>query len=379
MKTFNTNDTYRVSHKDKNQKQNIDYKVLTRLYTPIIGCNATGLYLVLESELSLNKGKKDKPTILRLIQLSGLSKLDSFNNELKKLEDNNLVVIQGNKEDGKDFRFILNPCRKATDLLNDEKFKNKLITLTGEKYVKQVENYFLDDDNDDDDQYQDIRDVILNSEPKDEEIFDVLYQKYPVASQSWVIDNKTKQEVLRLKKLFKLKYDEIENAMLNTFVTDGDVTKIDLDKLNDFISSKYQEKKPIDVVSLFEKERSLNYYEKLAGHLLPRERDMILELLDTYRISEGILNTIINYYYQYAPNKSGNPKNYFIKIIEGMQLQNVKTTEDAINYFKENNARRQKYLQNENELPKDEIVDNKKEVKENNEDVEELLKLLGDL
>ena len=58
MFTFSTLDTYKISHGKKSEKFTVDYKVLVRLYEPIIGSIALSLYLTLESEFSLNKYSK---------------------------------------------------------------------------------------------------------------------------------------------------------------------------------------------------------------------------------------------------------------------------------------------------------------------------------
>ena len=49
MYTFATLDTYKITHEKKNEKFTIDYKVLLRLYAPIIGSTALSLYLLLET------------------------------------------------------------------------------------------------------------------------------------------------------------------------------------------------------------------------------------------------------------------------------------------------------------------------------------------
>ena len=63
MYTFATLDTYKITHEKKDEKFTIDYKVLLRLYAPIIGATALSLYLLLESEASLNKHSKTKQNI----------------------------------------------------------------------------------------------------------------------------------------------------------------------------------------------------------------------------------------------------------------------------------------------------------------------------
>ena len=74
-------------------------------------------------------------------------------------------------------------------------------------------------------------------------------------------------------------------------------------------------------------------------NLLPRETAMINELLDQYQISEGVLNVIINFYFKYGNRTMGASKNYFVKVIEEMLMNNVVSTLDAMNYFRNRNKK----------------------------------------
>ena len=70
---------------------------------------------------------------------------------------------------------------------------------------------------------------------------------------------------------------------------------------------------------------------------------MIIELLDQYQISEGVLNVVINHYFNYGNKTMQISKNYFVKIIDDMLMNNVVTTIDAMNYFRNRNKRIQEY------------------------------------
>ena len=69
MFTFSQFDTYKISPVKKDVKFIVDYKVLVRLYEPIIGSIAMSLYLTLESEISLNKHTRTSINIARLHKL----------------------------------------------------------------------------------------------------------------------------------------------------------------------------------------------------------------------------------------------------------------------------------------------------------------------
>ena len=78
MYTFATLDTYKITHEKKNEKFTIDYKVLLRLYAPIIGATAVSLYLLLESEASLNKHSKTNKVFLDYINYFKLMIVNSI-------------------------------------------------------------------------------------------------------------------------------------------------------------------------------------------------------------------------------------------------------------------------------------------------------------
>ena len=145
-------------------------------------------------------------------------------------------------------------------------------------------------------------------------------------------------------KLFKLSYENVENAILNSFDYIENQMVINLDKLNEFVNKKYGEismSADEKIAKSFEAERSISYYQKMSGRttLLPSETSMIYELLDQYQISEGVLNVVINYYFKYGNRTIGVSKNYFVKVIEQMLMNNVVTTIDAMNYFRKRNKK----------------------------------------
>ena len=102
MFTFATLDTYKISHGRKSEKFSVDYKVLVRLYEPIIGSIAMSLYLTLESEFSLNKFSKTTNQIARLHKLTRIDDA-SFNEAIELLKKYDLLSYKANqrKEKGK--------------------------------------------------------------------------------------------------------------------------------------------------------------------------------------------------------------------------------------------------------------------------------------
>lgn len=391
MYTFSSLDTYKISHSKKDEKLNVDYKVLVRLYEPIIGSTALSLYLTLESEISLNKSNKTNFTIARLHKLLQVDD-KQFNNAIETLKQCGLISYKANQKKANDYLFVVYPTKSATEFLNDEKLNKTLQVIVDEKYYQQIYNYFISNIINED-EYVDIEDIKLSKEWTEDEFYEQFYEKYPViASYNHSINQQAKTEIKRLKNLFNLSYTEIENAILNSFDYENEQMKVNLVKLNQFIENKYQIKQNENlknsdekIAEAFESERSIAYYKKLSGRsvLLPRETAMINELLDQYKISEGVLNVVISYYFKYGQRTLGVSKNYFVKIIEEMLLNNVKTTIDAMNYFRNRNKRIQKYKESnkkENNATmkvKEEKSTEKKEESISAETLAEFRRLLG--
>ena len=163
---------------------------------------------------------------------------------------------------------------------------------------------------------------------------------------------------------------------------------IDLNKFNNFIESKYknklkQESPDEKIAKSFESEKSIAYYKKLCGRdsLFPRETAMINELLEQYKISEGVLNVVISYYFKYGQKTFGVSKNYFMKVIEEMLINNVKTTIDDMNYFRNRNKKIQSYKENKTykqPVKKDEVkIEEEKDSSIDVKTMEEFRKLMG--
>lgn len=376
MFTFSTLDTYKISHGKKSEKFNVDYKVLVRLYEPIIGSVAMSLYLTLESEFSLNKYSKTTNQIARLHKLTR-SDDKSFNEAIELLKKYDLLSYKANQRKANDYLFVINPTRSAIEFFNNEKLNDALQVMVDDNYYKQVYNYFISTMINED-EYVDIEDIKITKELTEDEFYLQFMDKYPIIGSSCAITDKCKKEIARLKKLFKLSFDKIENAILNSFDYENNQMVINLEMLNDFISNKYGEEHlsaDEKVAKTFESERSISYYQKLSGRtsLLPRETSMINELLDQYQISEGVLNVVINFYFRYGKNTMAPSKNYFVKVIEEMLMNNVSTTLDAMNYFRNRNKRIKDYKEKQTQTtqasvnPVEEIKVKKEEVEETSE------------
>ena len=346
MFTFATLDTYKISHGRKSEKFSVDYKVLVRLYEPIIGSIAMSLYLTLESEFSLNKYSKSTNQIARLHKLARIEDSE-FNEAIELLKKYDLVSYKANQRKANDYLFVVYPTKPANEFFSNEKLNNALQVMVDDTYYKQVYSYFISSSINED-EYVDIEDIKISKELTEEEFYAQFHEKYPIIASSCAITSSCKKEINRLKKLFKLTYENVENAILNSFDYVENQMVINLDKLNEFVNNKYGEVQlsaDEKIAQTFESERSISYYQKMSGrtNLLPRETSMINELLDQYQISEGVLNVIINYYFKYGNRTMGASKNYFVKVIEEMLMNNVVSTLDAMNYFRNRNKKIKEY------------------------------------
>ena len=96
MFTFSQFDTYKISPVKKDVKFIVDYKVLVRLYEPIIGSIAMSLYLTLESEISLNKHTRTSLNIARLHKLLQITE-KKFNDAVETLKEYKLITYKANQ------------------------------------------------------------------------------------------------------------------------------------------------------------------------------------------------------------------------------------------------------------------------------------------
>ena len=182
MFTFSPLDTYKISHAKKEEKFILDYKVLLRLYEPIIGSIAMSLYLTLESEISLNKYSKVNLNISRLHKLLQINDVQ-FNEAVETLKQYKLITYKANQRKANDYLFVIYPTKSAFEFLSDNKLNNSLSVVVDESYYKQVYNYFISSAINED-EYVDIEDVKLDNNITIDEFFFQFYEKYPIISSS---------------------------------------------------------------------------------------------------------------------------------------------------------------------------------------------------
>ena len=346
---FGQQDTYKISNIKNDGKFNIDYKVLVRLYLPILGSDAMSLYLVLDSEKSLNKGTRKNYNINRLHKLLQIDS-KSFDEAMDKLVKCGLVVVKHSKKNVTDYLFKLIPTKTANEFFDNDKLSEALAVVVDSNYYEQVKNYFIMNSIDEDD-YVDIDVNAYSSALTDDQFYENFYQKYPIIGDSNPITEADKKEIARIKKLFKFDYETIEKILLSSFESTDNGMILDRVRLNNAANKIYNEKQAVlnpdqKIVIQFESFKPISYYQLKSKRtsLLPSEVQMIDYILDTYKIADGVFNVVIDYYYSKG-STFGNPQNYFVKVIEEMIRSDVKTTLDAMNFLRNKNKRAKEYTQ----------------------------------
>ena len=178
MFTFATLDTYKISHGKKSEKFSVDYKVLVRLYEPIIGSIAMSLYLTLESEFSLNKFSKTTNQIARLHKLTRIDDA-SFNEAIELLKKYDLLSYKANQRKANDYLFVVYPTKPANEFFSNEKLNNALQVMVDDTYYKQVYSYFIASSINED-EYVDIEDIKISKDLTEDEFYSQFNEKYPI-------------------------------------------------------------------------------------------------------------------------------------------------------------------------------------------------------
>ena len=349
MLTFGQQDTYRISNLKNDGKFNIDYKVLVRLYLPIIGSDAMSLYLLLESEKSLNKGTRKNNNIAHLYKLLQVDE-KSFDEAMDKLKQYGLVKYSARRNTANDYLFKMIPTKTATEFFEDKKLGDALLAVVDNNYYQQVKDYFIMSSIDEDD-YVDIEDNSYSAVSTDEQFYENFYEKYQIIAVCNPITDLDKKEIARIKKLFKFDYETIEKIMLSSFESTDNGMILDKVKLNNAATQIYNERQEAlnpdqKIIKQFESFKPIRYFELKSKRsaLLPSEIKMIDYILDTYKITDGVLNVVIDYYFSKG-NVMGNPQNYLIKVIEDMIRNDVKTTLEAMNFLRNKNKKVKEYNQ----------------------------------
>lgn len=380
MALFGPQDTYKISNLKNDGKFTIDYKVLVRLYLPIIGSSAMSLYLVLDSEKSLNKWSRKKYNIARLHKLLQIDEKE-FNDAISKLINYGLIKHSGNKNDATDYLFKMIPTKTANEFFEDEKLSSALAAVVDNNYFEQIKDYFITSSINEDD-YVDIDESGYSLISNEEDFYDSFYAKYQIIASFNPINDNDKKEIARIKKLFKFDYQTIEKIILDSLESNDNGMFLNKEKLNENAEKLFKEKQPVSqddkIVQLFENEKSMRFYERNVKRTLrPSDLDTIEYILDTYKIPEGVLNVVIHYYYSKPNNSLSNPRNYFIKVIEEMLRCNVKTTLDAMNFLRnKNNKYKEKQTQKVEPIKVETVPLKENQQTTNSNTLNEFLKLM---
>ena len=170
-------------------------------------------------------------------------------------------------------------------------------------------------------------------------------------------------------------------ALLCSTDNNNGIISINLDKLNDYFTNKFSKTSDSDkemdlIAKAFDDEKAISYYGKMAGRtiLTPTETNMINALLDKPNMTDGILNVVFNYYFRQAKKYNTTtklPAAYFEKVVDSLVMNDIKTTKEAMDYFRNfNNKKKQE--------TSEKIEPQKEKISQEDLDVyDELKRLLG--
>lgn len=381
MYKFERQDTYKISSGKEVFK--IDNKVLIRLYQPIIGAISTSLYITLDSEITLNNKLRVFVTIDRLLRILHIT-LKEFNEAIENLVEIGLVKLRANPKRKNDFLFKLLPLKNAFDFFLDENLVNVLKNKVNDTYFQQVQEYFhasyIDED-----EYVDINEI-KEVNLTEEEFYANFLAKYEILKDA--INSNVKKEVARVKRLFNLKYDQIEIALFNSVASFNGNFIIDLNKFDNYVESAFKlEDDSENEINRYGEEleniKPIRFYEQNVNRtLLPSEIKQLTLIQDTYELPNGVFNAILDYYFHYGKRQMGSPYSYLSKVAETIKAYGCSNAIETMNYFRElsksiKNKQNTKVIEKtlENKPINDKIkVDN--EIDESK--IDELLQLIGD-
>ena len=402
---------------------NVDKDVLVELYQPIVGANATILYLTLLKQ-KRNEDMEESYSIKKLINTMQINP-NMLLSSRRYLEGVGLLrSYEKVSEAGRYYVYVLYAPKSPKDFFDDVLFKGLLIQSIGEKEAKklaftykvdltieddfkEISASFVDvfhPDYDDPSFRKNIGDNIVGHDAGRIQIKfnDDLFYKY-VSENSQIkisaITKKEMKEIIRLATLFGL--DEKQMALIIIDEYDpNELPHLNFERVKyraeEEVKFKLVEAKPRNKLSNVRGETTLEkkietmeqiapskYLSLLLNNTPPSMSDLntLNKLSVGYKLGNGIINVIIDYVMQ----KNNNILSYTFcdKVASILVSKNVETTLDAMNELKKLSNKDKKIVSKDNyekeEVKKDnkKVLPDKKKVEEISD--EEMDELLGSL
>lgn len=391
---------------------NIDKDSLVELYQPIIGAQATILYLTLLRQTR----NADGGNIFKTEQLlkSMQFRAGEFHSARKYLEAVGLIrTYESKAEDVRCYIYVIYSPKSPKAFFDDVLFKGLLILSVGEKEAKRLANKykvnlvipeeykeisasFVDVyklDYDDPSFRKEFGGTILGRDHGRANLefnYDLFFGYVSDNSGIDVSSFKKKdmKEISRLAALFGLTEKQMAFIIIDEYITDGS-THLDFEKIKNHCEKEIRFSQVSNIsksnvsgntelankIRMMEEVAPAKFLQYLQQGTKPAKSDIeiVNSLSKDYGFGSGIINVIV----EYVLYKNNNilSKNYAEKIASSLARQGVLTTVDAMNYLKRIGGKQNKKLLNkskeelgeDNEISLDEMNDllNELEVKKN--------------
>ena len=379
-------DTYTVVNKTIIQE--LDKKIITMLYQPIIGYSATSLYFTLLDDLDQKDVISEDLTHHHLMSTMQL-KLDDIVVARKKLEAVGLLKTYYKKDTVNHYVYLLYSPITANEFLNHPVLNIVLYNNLGKKEYTRIVEYFkvprvnLKDYNDITSSFSsvfksvsgniliendDVRHEEVNKLKIDEKIdFNLLISSIPTSMISnRCFNEETKELINALAYTYDIDNVNMQGLVKNSINEKGLIDKIELrknvrnfyqfendGKLPTFVYSKQPEylKKPdgdtskwAKIVYTFESVHPYDFLRSKYKNGEPSERDLkiIENLLVDQKLTPGVVNVLIDYVLKVNNQKLS--KAYIDTIAGQLNRLHVETVEEAMRVTKkEHNKLKKQY------------------------------------
>ncbi len=345
----------------------LDRKILTHLYLPIIGDKALSIFLTLHTMINSNDLETAPINHYQLLKMLNINSTN-FVEERIKLEGIGLLSVyyQNNT-----YIYVLKNVLKPESFFNDSSLVRILTEILGEDEVSNLaynlllkkidyhafenithtfdEVYSLTETNNVNN-YQGIgidvlnNGIVISDKTFNTEYFLLLVEAMNLVNKDILCDINFLEQIKRYAFLYGLSVEMMKEAVKNAVKFDG---TIDLTELEYWIKKLYDDRnvkmtfvsKKIIVKTTDKLVNKLNISSpnaivkaKYKTELTSSEIAMFDKLLKDTNISVGVLNVAIIYVLE-EKNGAIPPYNYFLKVINTWIRAGITNTADALNYI----------------------------------------------
>ena len=352
-----------------NTLTDLDRKVLTHCYLPIIGDKALSIYLTLFTMIEPGAIESNVLNHSQLIKLTGIPKT-KFSNERKKLE---AVGLLSSYYKDSHFIYVLKSVLSPYEFFNNHDLVRVLGAVIGEEDLDVLAYNFLlrkldpnkfenitasfdevfDSSYESDANYFGIgvdttnNGIVINNNKFNIDHFIILVDAMNILDKVILQDESFLNLIRRYAYLYSLSVEQLKDAVLLSVNVDKtinlDELEIQVKRLYDNRNQKVVFVKKREVVRSSDKLiNALNTItpndlmkNKYQTELTSSEISMFDKLLKETNITIGVLNVCILYV---VSEKNGEipSYNYFLKVINTWIRSGINTTEEALNYINNN-------------------------------------------